>query len=238
MFADGDRALREAVKLYASVQEGLDVTVVHTGAEIFHQLRQGFRPDILIADAILPDMTAYMLLSELGRLCLKNPPAVLFTLCTADDVTRTKLLTAGADFFMLKPYRLPDLFDTAAMVAGSVQSVLQRRVASHVNWHLEQLKAPPGADGTTYLRWILCRLVQGSPISTADELYREVAREERTTPNTISKAVGRAVRVIWQHQSPEYGRLCEMLGENNDKPLSNMRLIKGLAERIRWELHL
>lgn len=238
LFADGDRALREAVKLYASVQQDLEVMAVDTGAEVLRQLRQGFLPDIVIADAILPDMTAYELLSELGRLCLKQPPAVLLTLCTADDVTRTKLLTAGADFFMLKPYRLPALFDTASMVAGTAQSALQRRVTSNVNWHLEQLKAPPGSDGTTYLRRILCKLVQSDPLSTADELYRDIAGEERTTPNTISKAIGRAVRVIWQQGTPEYQRLCDFFDEGRDKPLSNMKLIKGLAVRIRWELHL
>ena len=119
LFADSDRALRESVKLYASLQNNLEVTAVDTGAEVLRQLRQGFLPDVLIADAILPDMTAYELLSELGRLCLKQPPAVLLTLCTTDDRTRAKLLTAGADFFMLKPYRLPALFDTAAMVAGN-----------------------------------------------------------------------------------------------------------------------
>ena len=238
LFVDGERGRREAVKLYASVQQELNVTVAATGAEAIRRLRQGLCPDTLVADVILPDMTAYELLSELGRLCLKQPPAVLLTLNISDDATCAKLLTAGADFLMLKPYRLAALFDTAAMVAGTAQTVVQKRVVSHVNWYLEQLKAPPDADGTAYLRRILCHQVRQDPISTADELYRELAEEERTTPNSISKSVGRAVRVIWQHRTPQYQRLCALYGEGLEKPLSNKKLIKGLAERIRWELNL
>ena len=75
-------------------------------------------------------------------------------------------------------------------------------------------------------------------LATADELCRIMAEESRTTPNTISKSIGRAIREIWRQSTPEYRSLCECFGETTDKPLSNMKLIKGLAGRIRWELDL
>ena len=94
-------------------------------------------------------------------------------------------------------------------------------------------------EGTDYIRWILSELVLRTPTATADELYRTIAMmESHTTPNTISKAVGRSVQAIWKQASQEYLDLCEYFGEGTDKPLSNMKLIKGLAVRIRWELGL
>lgn len=238
LFADGDRGLREAVRLYASVQQDVHITeIVATGNELLSALCSGAKADVLIVDALLPDMSVFEFLSRLGRLRLKMPPAVIITLCTSSDVLRKKLLTAGADFFMLKPYRLTSLFETAIFLACDTSTLQQRRASSHINWHMEQLKAPPGMEGSAYMRRILAELVRQED-ATADELYRSLAIEVCTTPNTISKAVGRTVQAIWRQATPEYRALCEFYGEGLDRPLSNMKLIKGLAVRIRWELGL
>lgn len=239
VFADADRGQREAIKLYASVQTELDVSaVVSTGGDAIEQFCRDPRPDVLIADALLPDMNVFELLSGLGRLCLKDPPAVIVTLCTANDAMRSKLLTSGADFLILKPYRLSTVFEAASYVACEAPLLTERRARSHINWYLEALRAPADADGTAYLRRMLFELVVHDQLATADELCRVMAQESRTTPNTISKSIGRAIREIWRQGSPEYRSLCETFGEGGDKPLSNMKLIKGLAGRIRWELGL
>lgn len=239
VFADADRGQREAIKLYASVQTEIDVlAVVPRGADVLELFRQGPRPDVLVVDALLPDMSIFELLSGLSRLCLKDPPAVVVSLYTPSDALRSKLLTYGTDFFILKPYRLPALFEAAACVACDTPSVLERRARSHINWYLEVLHAPADADGTAYLRRMLFELVVHDELATADELCRVMAEESRTTPNSISKSIGRSIREIWRQSTPEYVALCEYFGESTDKPLSNMKLVKGLASRIRWELNL
>lgn len=239
LFADGDRGLREAVKFYASVRQELHLAAVSTGSELLAYLQGGSPADVVILDALLPDMSTFDLLSQLSRLCLKDPPAVLVTLCTSSDAIRSKFLTAGADFFMLKPYRLASLFEAAAYTAGNSQTLQERRARAHIHWHLQALKAPASMEGTAYMLWILTELVLHTPTATADELYRTLAlMESHTTPNTISKAVGRAVQAIWRQNAPEYQQMCDYFGEGRDKPLSNMKLIKGLAIRIRWELGL
>ena len=85
---------------------------------------------------------------------------------------------------------------------------------------------------------MLFELVVHDELATADELCRIMAEESRTTPNSISKSIGRSIREIWRQKTPEYIALCEYFGESTDKPLSNMKLVKGLASRIRWELNL
>lgn len=239
VFADADRGQREAIKLYASMQTELDVfAVVSGGNAVIELFRRGLQPDVLVVDALLPDTSIFELLSGISRLCLKDPPAIVVTLCTSSDTLRTKLLTSGADFFILKPYRLPAVFEAAAYVACDAPSMLERRARSHINWYLEVLRAPADAAGTAYLRRMLFELVVHDELATADELRRIMAEESRTTPNTISKSIGRAIREIWRQSTPEYRSLCECFGETTDKPLSNMKLIKGLAGRIRWELDL
>lgn len=239
VFADADRGQREAVKLYASVQRELEVAAVVAGGKAVVQLlQQGLHPDVLIVDALLADMSIFELLSEVSRLGLKDPPAVIVTLCNTSDALRSKLLTSGADFFILKPYRLPTVFETAAYIACDAATVLERRARSHVNWYLRVLRAPADADGTAYLRRMLLELVLGDELATADELCRSMAEASRTTPNSISKSIGRAIREIWRQGTPEYCTLCQSFGESTDRPLSNMKLVKGLAERIRWELNL
>ena len=211
VFADADRGQREAIKLYASVQQEVEVAAVVSDGETVIELLRGLHPD---------------------------PPAVIVTLCTPSDAMRSKLLTSGADFFILKPYRLPALFEAAAYVACDAPAVLERRARSHINWYLKELHAPANADGTAYLRRMLMELVLHDELATADGLCRSMAEASRTTPNTISKSIGRAIREIWRQCTPEYRSLCESFGESTDKPLSNMKLVKGLAGRIRWELNL
>ena len=238
VFADADRGQREAIKLYASVQQEVEVAAVVSDGETVIELLRGLHPDVLVIDAILPGMSVFELLSAISRLCLKDPPAVIVTLCTPSDAMRSKLLTSGADFFILKPYRLPALFEAAAYVACDAPAVLERRARSHINWYLKELHAPANADGTAYLRRMLMELVLHDELATADGLCRSMAEASRTTPNTISKSIGRAIREIWRQCTPEYRSLCESFGESTDKPLSNMKLVKGLAGRIRWELNL
>lgn len=239
LFADADRGQREAIKLYASAQDEVEVAaVVSDGEAVIELLRRGLQPEVLVIDALLPGMSIFELLSAVSRLCLKDPPAVIVTLCTSSDVLRSKLLTSGADFFILKPYHLPAMFETACYVACDAPTVLERRARSHINWYLEELRAPADADGTAYLRRMLLELVLHDELATADGLCRSMAEASRTTPNTISKSIGRAIREIWRQCTPEYRSLCESFGESTDKPLSNMKLVKGLAGRIRWELNL
>ena len=237
LFADGDEKLRRAVGAYAAEEQGVRIVeIVATGGQVLELLQNGLQVDALIVDTLLPDMDVFEFLSQLGRLCLKDPPTVILTLCAASDAMRSKLLTAGADYFILKPYWPSTLLRAVSYAASDLQSVQQRRARAHINWHLDSLKAPPGMEGRAYIRRLLLELVLNDDTATADELYRGLAMELRTTPNTVSKAIGRTVQAIWRQATPEYRKLCDFFGEGRDRPLSNMKLIKGLAERIRWEL--
>lgn len=78
------------------------VTMAATGAEVMERLRTD-RPDLLIADATLPDIAGVTLLRtiradpDLARL-----PVILLTE-TGEDAARIEALEAGADEFLVKP---------------------------------------------------------------------------------------------------------------------------------------
>ena len=136
LFADGDGKVCSAVGLYAQLQQDIQVTVAGTGRQVLERLRESPPPDVLIVDMLLPDISVFELLAGVGRLCLKDPPAVLVTMRAPSEAMARRLLTAGADFFMLKPYRLEELLDTAIYLAADNDTLRQRRVRSHINWHL------------------------------------------------------------------------------------------------------
>ena len=238
LFADGDGKVCSAVGLYAQLQQNIQVTVAGTGRQVLERLRESPPPDVLIVDMLLPDISVVALLAGVGRLCLKDPPAVLVTMRAPSEAMARRLLTAGADFFMLKPYRLEELLDTAIYLAADNDTLRQRRVRSHINWHLRAYRSPPELVGGNYIRWMAEELVLRDPNTTAEELYCQLAARYYTTPNTISKAVGRAVRAMWKQATPAYLELCRQLGESTNKPLSNRKFVMSLAERVRWELGL
>ena len=78
------------------------VAMAATGEEVMAALRTE-RPDLLIADATLPDTTGVALLRRIrADAGLARLPVILLT-DTGDDAARIEALEAGADEFLVKP---------------------------------------------------------------------------------------------------------------------------------------
>jgi two-component system cell cycle response regulator len=78
------------------------VTMAASGAEVMNRVRTD-RPDLLIADATLPDITGVALLRQIrAEADFARLPVILLT-DTGEDAARIEALEAGADEFLVKP---------------------------------------------------------------------------------------------------------------------------------------
>lgn len=84
---------------------GFQISKVKSGKEGLLRA-QDFRPDLIILDLNLPDMSGLDLLLELRR--YSTVPVIVLTAKNADQ-DKVLLLNAGADDYLTKPFSIPEL---------------------------------------------------------------------------------------------------------------------------------
>jgi len=83
------------------------VEVVGDGVEALERLRQA-RFDVLLTDWMMPEMDGVTLIKKV-RDEFEIAPLILMVTAVGDDDSRQKVLQAGADEFLIKPYDSADL---------------------------------------------------------------------------------------------------------------------------------
>lgn len=83
------------------------VEVVGDGVEALNRLRQA-RFDVLLTDWMMPEMDGVTLIQRV-RDEFEAAPLILMTTAVGDDDSRQKVLQAGADDFLIKPYESAEL---------------------------------------------------------------------------------------------------------------------------------
>lgn len=86
---------------------GHDCLVFESGQELMRQMRRD-NFDLLILDWTVPDATGYEVM-EWARAHLKYPVPVLFVTAHGSEREIVAALTAGADDYMVKPVRVPEM---------------------------------------------------------------------------------------------------------------------------------
>jgi CheY-like chemotaxis protein len=109
----------EEAEILTLLLEGAEaqVTRVAYAYQVLEAIRQ-FRPDVFICDVRLPDMNGDLLI-ELVRSQIEQPhlPAIAMTTYVR-DVSKTRMLQAGFDYFLPKNYDLEELVEAILEVLG------------------------------------------------------------------------------------------------------------------------
>jgi two-component system OmpR family response regulator len=133
---------------------GFDVRVVHTATEALAAVSE-FRPDLLVLDVMLPDISGY----ELCRQIRQDSDQIGVVFLTARDRSEDAIigLTVGGDDYISKPFSLDEL-------VARIRSVLRRTSSAPST----RSQANTARDGV--LRFADVQL---------DEVSHEVRRGER-----------------------------------------------------------
>ncbi len=107
LVVDDERSITDLVAM-ALRYEGLETAVAHTGRDAL-ELVTSFRPNLLVLDIMLPDLTGFEVLERIGRDLAGYRVPVLFL--TARDTLDDKLrgFTLGGDDYMTKPFSIEEL---------------------------------------------------------------------------------------------------------------------------------
>jgi DNA-binding response OmpR family regulator len=105
LFIDDDAEIREFLKDHLP-RHGFLVDMGKDGSEAIHFLRTN-RYDLVILDLNLPDMGGEELIAEAQSLDPVPPTLMLSVVSTTES--KIRLLNAGADDYLVKPFRLDEL---------------------------------------------------------------------------------------------------------------------------------
>ena len=107
LVVDDEKSITDLVAM-ALRYEGLEVEVAFTGRDAL-DLVASFRPNLLVLDVMLPDLSGFEVLERIGRDLAGQRVPVLFL--TARDTLDDKLrgFTLGGDDYMTKPFSIEEL---------------------------------------------------------------------------------------------------------------------------------
>ena len=96
--------LREAVEI-----DGYEVTLAENGEVALGLLREGFVPDVVLCDVVLPHMNGL----EFLRVIRANPnwKQIYVIVMSGTNQSREIALETGADYYLIKPFNFQELFD-------------------------------------------------------------------------------------------------------------------------------
>jgi two-component system response regulator (stage 0 sporulation protein A) len=203
--------------------------------------------DVLIMDTFLSQIDALGVLKEMQRLKLKKRTVVIVLSSSDNPNLERELLSAGADYYFLKPFDVGILAERIRLLTGwnnpsseklssfSTEADLQVLVSDIMH----QIGVPAHIKGYQYLRSAIIMSVNDGEImnSVTKILYPAVAKEYMTTASRVERAIRHAIEVAWDRGDVDV--LSSYFGytiQNSRGKPTNSEFIAMISDRIRLKL--
>lgn len=193
-------------------------------------------PDMVVMDAILPGKDALSILRHL-RENNKSVKTVLYS-SFCNDAMLSEAHHLGANYFLPKPFDIPDLLDRMRYTFRPVTAPVSKHdlsLKSIVTSIIHEIGVPAHIKGYQYLREAIMMTVENmdSINAVTKVLYPAVAREYKTTASRVERAIRHAIEVAWDRGDLEI--LQKYFGytvSNSKGKPTNSEFIALIADRV------
>ncbi|MBU1220912.1 response regulator [Myxococcota bacterium] len=97
------------------IKAGYETTGCESGESALRLIADGYRPDIVITDVIMPGMSGYELLAKINEFC---NPLLIFTSGYPEDILKNHGIDIDAGNFLVKPYSNEELLGAVLKITG------------------------------------------------------------------------------------------------------------------------
>jgi two-component system response regulator (stage 0 sporulation protein A) len=198
---DGSEALHELAGVLRS--NNCEVTtVIKDGAKVIERLNVDC-PDVLLIDSFMARLDTLGVLRELKSLKLDKYPMVMVLSSTDNERIENEILSAGADYYFLKPYNPKMLAERIVQFADIHSDPVSKNGVKDlevvVSQIMHQIGVPAHIRGYQYLREAIILSVNNTEMisSVTKILYPTVAKTFKTTPSRVERAIRHAIEVAW-----------------------------------------
>ena len=251
-----DDSMRAAAMIRESLEEDSDVEVVghaEDGVEAIEMIRET-SPDVVFLDLIMPKMDGLLVLEKVYKGLPgieKRPDFIVVTAVTQENVMQTAF-QYGATYYVLKPFEKETILAKIEQLKPQNKSVLmskrenfQKRdekpeynLEMDVTNIIHEIGVPEHIKGYQYLRDAIMMSVDDSEMlnSITKILYPSIAKQHKTTPSRVERAIRHAIEVAWTRGKVD--TIDELFGYtvNNGKGKpTNSEFVALIADKIRLE---
>ena len=195
----------DAIKLFA--EKGFESKFCEKDGNALIKAYKELTPDVVLADMFMSGTDA---VGVMKRLKLETGGLPVFVVISNTDspVLEKEALSAGAVYYVIKPFSTSDLAERIAELilcrdgsernGGEIFS-FDRELEITITEILHQIGVPAHIKGYHYLRDSIMLSVTRPEIINAvtKELYPTVAKKYSTTPSRVERAIRHAIEVAW-----------------------------------------
>ena len=177
------------------------------GLLIFEAIKNEM-PDVVIIDAIMPNLDAIELMQKINVSVYKKP--IFIVVSTYDNpFIEKQVMEKGASYFMLRPFEPRTLGERIQALLGK-----SNQQEEGINFHknaeatnlevivtdiIHQIGVPAHIKGYHYLREaIMQSVLDASKLESVTKvLYPSVAKKFQTTSSRVERAIRHAIEIAW-----------------------------------------
>ena len=244
LMIDDNKQLVDMVKEYFSSHAVIEVNLIANdgieGIEVIKNNLGNF--DLILLDLIMPKKDGVSVLEEIKD--LKGlPKIIVLTSYNTSEIIR-KVSSLGVNYFMLKPFELPELERKILECTDEVKKGSKTIDLYHNNLQiavtnvLHELGVPSHIKGYSYIRESILEVFFNPNVigGITKELYPKIAHDFNTTVSRVERAIRHAIEVSWNRGN--WDLMQDIFGYSVDieraKP-TNSEFIITVADKLRLE---
>ncbi len=219
------------------------------------ELMKETEPDVVLLDLIMPKLDGLGVLEKVRKgIGLKKIPAFIVVTAVGQEMVTETAFELGAMYYVLKPFDKEVILSRVQRFKQGAKGKLIERSRNNVydsaisktEYNLEsdvtniihEIGVPAHIKGYQYLRdAIMMSVDDGEMLNSITKLlYPTIAKQHKTTPSRVERAIRHAIEVAWSRGKVD--TIDELFGYtvNNGKGKpTNSEFVALIADKIRLE---
>jgi two-component system, response regulator, stage 0 sporulation protein A len=210
-------------------------------------------PDVVLLDLIMPKLDGLGVLEKVKHNSeFKKTPAFIVVTAIGQEGVTENAFELGANYYIMKPFDNNIILSRIKQIKGESRLVDNHRVStfenktSYIERNLEtdvtniihEIGVPAHIKGYQYLRDAIMMSVNDSEMlnSITKLLYPSIAKQHKTTPSRVERAIRHAIEVAWSRGKMD--TIDELFGytvSNGKGKPTNSEFVALIADKIRLE---
>ncbi|MGI5852973.1 MAG: sporulation transcription factor Spo0A [Bacillota bacterium] len=262
LIADNNRDLCAALAEHIELQQDMELAgVAYDGLEALEKIRES-HPDVIILDITMPYLDGIGVLEQMPTFEDGTYPRVIVLTAFEQENMIQRLISLGADYYMVKPFDMNTLFERLRQFSRKSQSALpqsrehsaeyisapkaarSKSGSSPTDIELEitrvfhEMGIPAHFRGYVYLREAILMSVHDVELlgNITKNLYPKIAEKYKSTPSGVESAIRHTIEVVWQRGNIDY--ICDFFGYSDgckSRFPTTASFIAKVTDKIRLE---
>lgn len=225
---------------------GCDVSLIQKDGRAVLSKISGDNFDVVVMDAFMANLDALGVINQISDVASK--PLIIIMSSTDNQRFEHEILSAGADYYFLKPLDINILAQRISQLSGwnksegnSLSTANTNDLQVTVSEIMHQIGVPAHIKGYQYLREAIVLSINDREMmsSVTKVLYPTVAKMYSTTASRVERAIRHAIEVAWDRGDVDV--LSSYFGytiQNTRGKPTNSEFIAMISDKLRLRLKI